>query len=73
MYQPNLLLLHVEPQARAERDFDLQPTASISLFFLPFGGLYYEYLRFFWENYFCFLKNDSFSKSNKFVFQETTL
>jgi len=38
MYQLHLLLLHVEPQARAEHDFDLQPTANVSLFFLPFGG-----------------------------------
>jgi len=40
MYQLNLFLLHVEPQARAKHDFDLQPTANISLFFLPFGDLY---------------------------------
>jgi len=31
-----LLLFHVEPQARAKHDFDLQPTANISLFFLTF-------------------------------------
>jgi len=35
MYQLNLLLLHVEPQARAKHDFDLQPRANVSLFFLP--------------------------------------
>jgi len=36
MYQLNLLLLHVEPQARAKHDFDLQQAAHVSLFFLPF-------------------------------------
>jgi len=43
MYQFILLLLHVapqahvEPQAWAKHDFDLQLKANISLFFLPFG------------------------------------
>jgi len=41
-----LLLLHVEPQARSEHDFDLQPTANISSFFLPLWGLCYEYFTF---------------------------
>jgi len=36
-------LLHVEPQARAKHDFDFQPTANISLFFLPFWVLCSEY------------------------------
>ena len=31
MSQLNLLLLHVEPQARAEQHFDLQPTANVSV------------------------------------------
>jgi len=52
--------LHEEPQARAENGFDLQPTVNISLFFLPFCFLYYEYFTFFWENYFCFLQNKNF-------------
>jgi len=68
MDQLNLLLLHVEQQARAEYNFDLQPTANISLFFLPFG-VFTVSLHIFWINYFCFLLNKSFSKSNKFVFQ----
>jgi len=51
MYQLNLLLMHVEPQARAKHDFDFQPTANISLFFLPSWRLYSEYYIFFWENF----------------------
>ena len=47
MYQLILLLLHVEPQARAKHDFDLQLTANISLFFLPFWGFYCDYFTFF--------------------------
>jgi len=69
MYQRNLLLLHIEPQAGAEHDFDLKPTANISLFFMPFWGLYYEYFTFFGKIILVFLQIKSFSKSNKFVFQ----
>jgi len=47
MYQLNLRLLHVERQAGAEHDFDLQPTANISLFFMTIWVLYYEYFTFF--------------------------
>jgi len=47
MNQLNLLLLHMELEAGAEHDFDLQPTTNIYLFFLPLRGLYYEYLTFF--------------------------
>ena len=68
MFQFNLLLLHVEPQAPAKHDFDLQPTTNISLFFLPFGGLYYEYFTFLGKIIFVFYKK-IFSKPNKFVFQ----
>jgi len=52
MHQLNLLLLHVEPQAQTRHDFDLQPTANISLFFLSFRGLYYEYFTFFSQIFF---------------------
>jgi len=62
MYQLNLLLLHVKLQDRAKHDFDLQLTANISLFFLPFWGLYCEYFTVFWEIYFCFFAKEIFFK-----------
>ena len=56
MFQPILVLLHVESQARAKHGFDLQPTANISLFFLPFWGLNYEYFTFLGKIIFVFYK-----------------
>jgi len=58
MYQLILLLLHVEPQAhvelqaRAKHDFDLQLNANISLFILPFWGFYCEFFTFFLISFF---------------------
>jgi len=69
MYQLNLLLLHVEPQARAEYDFDFQPTANISLFFLPFWGLYYEYVRFFGKIIFAVYKTKVFQNATSLFFR----
>jgi len=60
MFQLNLLLLHVKPQAPAKHDFDLQPTTNIFLFFLPFWGLYYEYFTFFAKIIFVFYKKNFF-------------
>jgi len=56
MYQLNLLLLHVEPQARAKHGFDFQPTANISIFFPLLWGLYSGYFTFFGKLFLFFTK-----------------
>jgi len=61
--------MHVEPQARARHDFDLQLTANISVFSLPFWGLYNEYFTFFWGNYFCFYKIKIFQNPTSLFFR----
>jgi len=53
MYQLNLHLLHVERQARAEHDFDLQSTANIFSFSCLFGVFTMSTSHFF-EKIFCF-------------------
>jgi len=41
MFQPILVLLHIEPQAHAKHDFDFQPTDRQYFFIFPafFGSL----------------------------------
>jgi len=57
----DMLLLQVEPQARAEYDFDLQPTTKTIYwrdFFIVLAFLVslLWVLHIFWGNYFCFTK-----------------
>jgi len=70
MFQLNLLLLHVEPQAPAKHDFDLQLITNISLFFLPFWVLYYEYFTFFGKIIFRFYKIKIFQNPTKLLRSE---
>jgi len=73
MFQLNLLVLHVEPQLRAEYNFYLQPTANKGplMEFLHFSCLFRVFIvrtsHIFWRKTRLFLKN-IVSKYNKFVF-----
>jgi len=70
MYQLNLLLVHVEPQARSSRAWFWSPTDRQSFFILPaFLGFYYEHFTIFWENYFCISQNKKFQNPTSLFFK----
>jgi len=59
----------LERQARAEHEFDLKPTANISLYFLPIWGLYYEYFTFLENIILFFYKTKVFQNPTSLFFR----